>query len=1350
MKHVKKSLALLLSLALVLAMAPSISLTFTPKTQAAAAPKVRFYVPECVYLKVGEYGKQWYLNSYRNQWDQQDRKLEPMEETARLYFHCDGATSVTITTEGGTVRSLTCNGTDTIEDLDFEITGNGGDMITYTATFVVDGVTKTAKSYTYLYEPYRLPTGCLSEARGGGEQYLGYATLVWGAQRSDEAKTDGRNNTATPTDLIYLGNRGLYLANNRKPINTNMFNQSNKGNFGWRDGTASPREATTDVESPIAYYYVDIERVSNLNEIPNFSVGLVQTDNEGLSRSEFSAWLAEGFSSGQSMPESAQPIIINAQSDPTENTELLVAQEGDCTIDYMFDKRPLRLVGEEEFTVFSHASGTYGSGQLESYQHTHFMLLCSDKGPLRQSYFDAMENSCDRQPGNVESGWDAYQEAMKNAAKVLGNPDSAREDSERARQALVAARQAMVGKAASVTRSTAVRSGPDSYDIYAQVESNGYSSVRDVIFISWTPPEKLDDLKNYYGYRENWELYTERRGTQGDYLVDGQSYNYRFVEHLSDHNDERGAYITQIYAYNGMDVCSHNEATDISIRFDNEYKVNYASDGSSTGATAAQTLTSGVPGSAAANGFARGVPANICNAAGDRVLYTRNVPNVFDGWVCATATPDYYVNVADSGRFYGSNTFNIDDKTSFYTTIFENTIPGPFLQGEVYTLEFDAATPKNLQIGLSGGEDDRVPTVLAGNGTTSTSDTTVYANTNAGTPGEFVHFTVTFTIDERGCGDADKTLRVRLQNTESPNSAPWGQVRNFKFRQTKFAEGSRMINLSTGGDVTMTAQWKPGTFKLPGSEGSDSSEVGYKLVGWRIDGETPSKVYLPGETVEVGKETRFCEVTELKTYEVKYNANGGSGAPDAQTKTHGTALTLSDQKPTRTGYTFTGWNTKSNGSGTGYAAGASYTANADAELFAQWKANTFAVKYNANGGENAPADQTKTYGKTLTLSDQVPTREGYTFTVWNTKVGGGGTSYAPGASYTKNAAVTFYAQWTQNPFTLTYNANGGAGAPEAQQGIGTVTLSDAQPTRTGYSFLGWSEDPNATAAPIRPGAEFDLAADTTLYAVWKANAYAVRYNANGGEGAPANQTKTYGTALTLSDQTPTRAGYTFAVWNTKADGTGTSYAPGASYTKNATVTLYAQWTQNPFTLTYDANGGDGAPAAQQGIGAITLSAAQPARKGYAFRGWSEDPNATAAQAQAGAQFNLAADTTLYAVWEELPPPVVSIKNYTATKSVDYKTTITFTAITADAPADAVVHWFVDGKDVGTGETYKKEKATADYTVQCRLIGSDGSVLAESEVETVKVNTGFFAKLVAFFRGLFGKLPVIVQTVKETF
>lgn len=147
------------------------------------------------------------------------------------------------------------------------------------------------------------------------------------------------------------------------------------------------------------------------------------------------------------------------------------------------------------------------------------------------------------------------------------------------------------------------------------------------------------------------------------------------------------------------------------------------------------------------------------------------------------------------------------------------------------------------------------------------------------------------------------------------------------------------------------------------------------------------------------------------SYTITYNANGGSGAPSNQTKWKDQTLKLSSTKPTRTGYTFLGWSTSSTATSATYSAGGNYTANAGATLYAVWKALTYTVSYNANGGTGAPGNQTKTYGKTLTLSSTKPTRTNYNFKGWGTSASSTTVAYSAGGSYTTNAAITLYAIW---------------------------------------------------------------------------------------------------------------------------------------------------------------------------------------------------------------------------------------------------------------------------------------------------------------------------------------------------
>jgi len=153
------------------------------------------------------------------------------------------------------------------------------------------------------------------------------------------------------------------------------------------------------------------------------------------------------------------------------------------------------------------------------------------------------------------------------------------------------------------------------------------------------------------------------------------------------------------------------------------------------------------------------------------------------------------------------------------------------------------------------------------------------------------------------------------------------------------------------------------------------------------------------------------------SYTVSYDANGGEGTIDDDSKTENVDLTLSDGSGfSLDGYTFSGWNTAADGSGTSYDGGGTYTENADLALFAQWTENepaTYTVSYDANGGQGTIDDDTKTEDVDLILSDGSGfSRDGYTFSGWNTAADGSGTSYDGGGTYTENADLALFAQWT--------------------------------------------------------------------------------------------------------------------------------------------------------------------------------------------------------------------------------------------------------------------------------------------------------------------------------------------------
>ena len=429
------------------------------------------------------------------------------------------------------------------------------------------------------------------------------------------------------------------------------------------------------------------------------------------------------------------------------------------------------------------------------------------------------------------------------------------------------------------------------------------------------------------------------------------------------------------------------------------------------------------------------------------------------------------------------------------------------------------------------------------------------------------------------------------------------------------------------------------------------------------------------------------------SYTISYNANGGSGAPGSQTKTHGTDLTLSSTKPTRSGYNFSKWTTGKDGSGTSYAPGATYNANASITLYAQWisackwttadacqkanpgytckstgtdgacwdvdKPSTYTISYNANGGSGAPGSQTKTHGTDLKLSSTKPTRSGYTFVNWNTKSDGSGTNYASGATYNTNANITLYAIWKTNSsggdtttkYTVSYNANGGSGTPSNQtktQGTNLV-LSSTKPTRSGYTFVNWNTKGDGTGKSYAPGATYSTDANLTLYAIWKTNAsggpvtkkYTIKFDANGGTGTTKEVVCDYGSKCTLTGNAFTRDGYEFTGWNTKSDGNGVSYRDGAvvkdlSSVDGSIVTLYAKWKANDVdveehVITFIHNDGTNRITVLAVDDNDTIPFIIPDRDGYEFAGWYTDVDLTK---KYDFTTKVKGDITLYAKWTE--------------------------------------------------------------------------------------------------------------------
>ena len=385
---------------------------------------------------------------------------------------------------------------------------------------------------------------------------------------------------------------------------------------------------------------------------------------------------------------------------------------------------------------------------------------------------------------------------------------------------------------------------------------------------------------------------------------------------------------------------------------------------------------------------------------------------------------------------------------------------------------------------------------------------------------------------------------------------------------------------------------------------------------------------------------------------ISYNLNGGTGTFPEQIKNTREPIYLYNTIPQKSGHEFKGWSTTLNGVPE-YSSGASYSGDTDTVLYAVWGKITYEVTYDSNGGTGKMANSSHTYDISGNLNVNTFIKTGYSFKGWATSRNGN-VEYNDGASVKNlssepNGNVNLYAVWEANTYTISYNANGGKGNMENSNHVYNAEkfLNFNQFKKTGYTFKGWAISESG-AIVYEDGDSIKNLTSTNgdiiyLYAVWEANIYAVSYNANGGVGAMASSAHTYDVYGVLNTNTFTKMGYTFKGWSTIPTGT-IAFNDRASIVNlasdaNANVNLYAVWEANTYTITYNANGGEGNMASSNHVYDIEkpLSPNQFIKTGYTFSGWDIIPTGIGIYTNADSVKNLTDDEgdniTLYAVWK---------------------------------------------------------------------------------------------------------------------
>ena len=665
---------------------------------------------------------------------------------------------------------------------------------------------------------------------------------------------------------------------------------------------------------------------------------------------------------------------------------------------------------------------------------------------------------------------------------------------------------------------------------------------------------------------------------------------------------------------------------------------------------------------------------------------------------------------------------------------------------------------------------------------------------------------------------------------------------------TNMANGAEFWFFDSRGGTDILDQFNAHKLTMSsGAHGSVSAngKTGTAIIGWRGNrtvtitpdaGYKVSTVTVNGSNEGAKTSRTFSNVTSDQSisatfapinYQIRFNANGGSGSMSDQAMTYDQSANLKSNAFACAGHTFKGWNTKADGSGTAYSneqavmnlttsdggvvtlyaqweandvsvtftdglgttlsqgtvkygQGATapaeptregYTFNGwdkdysriieDTTINAKWRANAYVVGFNANSGTGSMADQSFVYDQDQSLSGNAFTKTGYTFTGWNASPSGSSTPYADKQTVVNLTAedggkVTLYAQWEANDYRIIYDANTGEGSMDDQTLIydTVANLNDNLFTKSGYRFAGWNTKADGSGKTYHnKQAVLNLAAEDgaeiTLYAQWQPVHYSVVFFGNGGNDSnggvmSAYQKMIFDEAEKLAQNIFSREGYTWQGWNSDAKGNGTAYTDkqlveNLTDVAGAVIPLYSQWAVNKYSVSFDANGGEGSMADQSFLydHAKALTKSSFTKTGYTFKGWSTEPGGAVAYEDAQTVLNLTSTdggkVTLYAVWEEEPdlriayvahdlnqlsvsnaaeelaPATGSVKGSTATPKTGYKFKAWKTAKgdTVSTSATFVPKRGNDG--LWHAETYFAFAAPIDYKIAYDGNGAEGSM-----------------------------------------
>ena len=388
----------------------------------------------------------------------------------------------------------------------------------------------------------------------------------------------------------------------------------------------------------------------------------------------------------------------------------------------------------------------------------------------------------------------------------------------------------------------------------------------------------------------------------------------------------------------------------------------------------------------------------------------------------------------------------------------------------------------------------------------------------------------------------DENYLICQQCVKEAISDPLHLMTDPVYERPVFYEVSFEINGQT------TTQYLPQDSLIP-EPTIPTAPTGYHFAGWNPAYDATSTVPQWGIHYQI--------VWKPNDYSFSFDTNGGT-AVDTLTQTYDNAF-VPPADPSRTGYTFLGWQPALPDS----------VPAADMTFTAQWQVNTYTLAFDANGG--TPVDTIVQNYDTALVPPADPSRTGYTFLGWEPALPD---SIPP---YDTN----YTAQWQVNTYILAFDANGGTPVDTIVQNYDTALVPPADPSRTGYTFIGWEPALPDSIPPY----------DITYTAQWQVNSYALSFDSDGG--TPVDTiVQNYDTAL-VPPADPVLTGHLFAGWMPALPD---SIPPHDAH-------YVAMWQRCDYTLQFDTDGGNALSPLRCPYGAALVPPSPPQREGFNFLGW---------------------------------------------------------------------------------------------------------------------------------------------------